>query len=164
MRNTAGLVVFSCCFFQAEDGIRDLVRSRGLGDVYKRQIEECAPIAAALDAAHGGTLYRDALTAAADALRAGDGLPSTRVLATMARDFDNSHNRFVLTQSERTRDTLLCLPFTTEVDARFRDQTQKSIDAQQTIETMDTLPFEDYPRPYPLSARPRPPAPSVHSE
>ena len=31
--------VFILCgfFFQAEDGIRDLVRSRGLGDVYKRQ-------------------------------------------------------------------------------------------------------------------------------
>ena len=29
-----------CVFFvQAEDGIRDLVRSRGLGDVYKRQLE-----------------------------------------------------------------------------------------------------------------------------
>ena len=30
---------FFCLFFfcQAEDGIRDLVRSRGLGDVYKRQ-------------------------------------------------------------------------------------------------------------------------------
>ena len=27
-------------FFQAEDGIRDLVRSRGLGDVYKRQDRE----------------------------------------------------------------------------------------------------------------------------
>ena len=30
-----------CCTlfcFQAEDGIRDLVRSRGLGDVYKRQV------------------------------------------------------------------------------------------------------------------------------
>ena len=26
--------------FQAEDGIRDLVRSRGLGDVYKRQAEK----------------------------------------------------------------------------------------------------------------------------
>ena len=26
-------------FFQAEDGIRDLVRSRGLGDVYKRQMQ-----------------------------------------------------------------------------------------------------------------------------
>ena len=32
-----------CVFiFQAEDGIRDLVRSRGLGDVYKRQEEDCA--------------------------------------------------------------------------------------------------------------------------
>ena len=29
-------------FFQAEDGIRDLVRSRGLGDVYKRQKEQFA--------------------------------------------------------------------------------------------------------------------------
>ena len=32
--------IMMCCvffFFQAEDGIRDLVRSRGLGDVYKRQ-------------------------------------------------------------------------------------------------------------------------------
>ena len=28
-------------FFQAEDGIRDLVRSRGLGDVYKRQVLTC---------------------------------------------------------------------------------------------------------------------------
>ena len=27
------------CFCQAEDGIRDLVRSRGLGDVYKRQVK-----------------------------------------------------------------------------------------------------------------------------
>ena len=31
-------------FFQAEDGIRDLVRSRGLGDVYKRQEETKATI------------------------------------------------------------------------------------------------------------------------
>ena len=42
------VVVF---FFQAEDGIRDLLRSRGLGDVYKRQVhgvpvEEVAFIAA----------------------------------------------------------------------------------------------------------------------
>ena len=29
--------MFVVFFFQAEDGIRDLVRSRGLGDVYKRQ-------------------------------------------------------------------------------------------------------------------------------
>ena len=36
------MAAFSCgvlFFFQAEDGIRDLVRSRGLGDVYKRQVQ-----------------------------------------------------------------------------------------------------------------------------
>ena len=40
------LYVFVCFFFfQAEDGIRDLVRSRGLGDVYKRQELICGRIA-----------------------------------------------------------------------------------------------------------------------
>eukprot|EP00657_Telonema_sp_P-1_P001931 TRINITY_DN1470_c0_g1_i1.p1 TRINITY_DN1470_c0_g1~~TRINITY_DN1470_c0_g1_i1.p1 ORF type:complete len:235 (-),score=52.12 TRINITY_DN1470_c0_g1_i1:340-1044(-) len=37
------LLCFTFClffFFQAEDGIRDLVPSRGLGDVYKRQLED----------------------------------------------------------------------------------------------------------------------------
>ena len=34
---------------QAEDGIRDLVRSRGLGDVYKRQMEDPRTISASLD-------------------------------------------------------------------------------------------------------------------
>ena len=42
------LVVLVCLFFQAEDGIRDLVRSRGLGDVYKRQLEPCVMCAGAL--------------------------------------------------------------------------------------------------------------------
>ena len=37
MRFLVTLIVFFF-FFQAEDGIRDLVRSRGLGDVYKRQL------------------------------------------------------------------------------------------------------------------------------
>ena len=32
-----GAIAVTNFFFQAEDGIRDLVRSRGLGDVYKRQ-------------------------------------------------------------------------------------------------------------------------------
>ena len=40
-------------FFQAEDGIRDLVRSRGLGDVYKRQAHHhAAHIAFALAHLH----------------------------------------------------------------------------------------------------------------
>ena len=38
------LCVCSVFFFQAEDGIRDLVRSRGLGDVYKRQGVVCKDV------------------------------------------------------------------------------------------------------------------------
>ena len=48
-----------CFFFQAEDGIRDLVRSRGLGDVYKRQ-GLCLPLGLGrdeLDRAQGGGGY-----------------------------------------------------------------------------------------------------------
>ena len=39
-------------FFQAEDGIRDLVRSRGLGDVYKRQVDRCPRYAGRNHAEH----------------------------------------------------------------------------------------------------------------
>ena len=41
-------VVSGIFFFQAEDGIRDLVRSRGLGDVYKRQPSSTPPIVRAV--------------------------------------------------------------------------------------------------------------------
>ena len=54
---------FVICFFQAEDGIRDLVRSRGLGDVYKRQVYDrdigqaahCLCLQAAADKDRGQT-------------------------------------------------------------------------------------------------------------
>ena len=51
-------MVVWCFFFQAEDGIRDLVRSRGLGDVYKRQVAvlavlESEDVVAVLDPAAG---------------------------------------------------------------------------------------------------------------
>ena len=41
-------------FFQAEDGIRDLVRSRGLGDVYKRQLLYAGILQRAARGALGG--------------------------------------------------------------------------------------------------------------
>ena len=49
-----GVVTVSVCLFlfQAEDGIRYLVRSRGLGDVYKRQFQhgaDCPQAGAAQD-------------------------------------------------------------------------------------------------------------------
>ena len=56
------VVIVVLFFFQAEDGIRDLVRSRGLGDVYKRQ---------QLVGAEGTHLVRDRGTRHRDARRAG---------------------------------------------------------------------------------------------
>ena len=51
------LVLFVCLgffFFQGEEGIGDLVRSGGLGDVYKRRVyEKAASLATALAAASG---------------------------------------------------------------------------------------------------------------
>ena len=47
------LCVVCCVFFlQAEDGIRDLVRSRGLGDVYKRQGEALGLMVGLLGTGH----------------------------------------------------------------------------------------------------------------
>ena len=42
-------------FFQAEDGIRDLVRSRGLGDVYKRQISDTASLILSISSSEGSS-------------------------------------------------------------------------------------------------------------
>ena len=36
-----GLAFLISCFFQAEDGIRYCLLSRGLGDVYKKQVLYC---------------------------------------------------------------------------------------------------------------------------
>ena len=55
-------------FFQAEDGIRDLVRSRGLGDVYKRQgwvYAAGALISGGLFLAEAHRLHRHAVLGAA---------------------------------------------------------------------------------------------------
>ena len=43
-------------FFQAEDGIRDLVRSRGLGDVYKRQTVHSGAASVNAEDATGGAV------------------------------------------------------------------------------------------------------------
>ena len=48
------IVVCRFFFFQAEDGIRDLVRSRGLGDVYKRQAQ-ITDVVCVIDRSEGGT-------------------------------------------------------------------------------------------------------------
>ena len=45
-------------FFQAEDGIRDLVRSRGLGDVYKRQDLHASNLIKAIREKDSSSIFR----------------------------------------------------------------------------------------------------------
>jgi glutamate--cysteine ligase len=116
-------------------------------------IAQCAPIAARLDAAHGNSLYSEALAAAETSLHKPDSLPSARVLAAMAQDYDKSFIRFVRAQSEKTRAKLLSLPFSDELNAHYRALTAQSIAEQKQIELLDSLPFEIYRQQYVAAER-----------
>jgi len=111
-------------------------------------LRECEPIAAALDAAHRCSAYRDALSAAAAAL-ANPGLtPSARILREMEQKHDNSYFHFAQAQSVRHQRTLLGLPLTSEVEARYTRMAAESLAAQRQIEAQDTLPFETFRQQY----------------
>ena len=107
-------------------------------------LAECAPIAAALDAAQGGTQYQRALAAAKAGLADAETLPSARVLAAMAQEFDNSFVKFARAQSLKTRAALQSPPLTVEQLARFTALSQQSVENQKKIQASDRLPFEEY--------------------
>ena len=107
-------------------------------------VARCAPIAAALDAAHGSRDYSAALAAASTGLNDASTLPSARVLAAMAKDHDNSFVKFVRAQSEKTKAHLQALPFSSDQQARFEKLSQQSMADQGKIEALDSMPFERY--------------------
>ena len=107
----------------------------------------------ALDAAQGGSDCQGGLQSAADRLARPDSTPSARVLAAMAKDFDNSFIRFVRAQAAQTRATLLALPFSDQQQAHFAALSQQSVAEQKKIEASDTLPFEIYREQYVSAAR-----------
>ena len=111
-------------------------------------VAECAPIAAALDAAHGGAHYREALESARVGLRDASTLPSARVLAVMAREHNNSFVSFVRAQSAKTQATLQALPYTDALHAHFTALSQQSVATQKQIEALDSMPFEVYRQQY----------------
>jgi glutamate--cysteine ligase len=114
-------------------------------------LDGCAPLAAALDAANQTTRYSHALAAARTSLQAPDSLPSARVLAVMAQDFDNSFVKFVKAQSEKTRAEFLAMPWTAEQQKRYEQMSAQSFADQKKIEAGDSMPFEVYRQQY-LSA------------
>ena len=107
-------------------------------------IDACAPIAVAMDAALGGSLYANAVSDARQSLQHPDTLPSARVLSTMASDFNHSFVGFVRAQSTKTQAHLLALPFTAEQQASFDAMSRESVAKQKRIEAADSVDFEAY--------------------
>ena len=114
----------------------------------RRVLGECEPIAEALDAARGGSAYRDAVAAAGAALDNPSLTPSARVLHDIAQGYGNSYLQFVLSHSRQYRADHLTLPFPANVESRFRRAAEDSLAEQQETEARDTVPFETFRQQY----------------
>ena len=123
-------------------------KEAALADWGAEVLAECAPIATALDTAHGGSRYADALAAANAVMASPETAPSARVLAAMAASHENSYVAFARTQSVKTKQSLLQLPFLPDQEARAKQQAEESIAEQKKIEAADTMPFEIYRQQY----------------
>jgi len=111
-------------------------------------LDECEPIAEALDAARGGSAYHDAVATAVAALRNPSLTPSARVLHEIGQGYEKSYLQFVLAHSRRYRTDHMTLPFPAEAEARFDRAAKDSLAEQQETETRDTVPFETFRRQY----------------
>jgi glutamate--cysteine ligase len=113
-----------------------------------RLLDECAPIAAALDAACGGGGHHAALAAAVRALDDPESLPSARVLREVRERHGGSYARFVLACSLRHRSALQGKPMPAEAAERLARLAEASLEQQRTLEAADTIPFETFRRQY----------------
>ena len=123
-------------------------REVSLSDWALQLLDECEPIAAALNASHGSTDYSAALAAARAGLAAMDTLPSARVMATLQSDFADSYTGFIRAQSVQTQQHLLALPWSAEQQAAFESMARESIEKRSRIEAADTEDFESFRQAY----------------
>jgi glutamate--cysteine ligase len=114
----------------------------------KEILEECEPIAAALDSALGGAAYRDALAASIGVMREPDTAPSARVLHAMERNHGNSYVSFVLAMSLLHQGSLKNSPVPPDAMARLARMAEESLGEQKKIEAADSVDFETYRRRY----------------
>ena len=111
-------------------------------------LAQCAPIAQALDAAHGGAAHAEALAHAHTLLKDPSLTPSARVLSALARNHDNVYLRFGLVQSLLHAGHLRGLPFSPAAKRQFEALAERSLAEQKRIEAADTLDFESYRKRY----------------
>lgn len=134
----------------AEDGRNTAIRLDRAGkpvapsDWGDELLQECEPIAEALDAAHGAARYREVLEDARRALRELSSLPSARVLQEMERAHGGSFAEFALAQSRRHRDDLSARALPAKAEERYAMLAAQSLEEQRRIEASDDVPFEAY--------------------
>jgi glutamate--cysteine ligase len=115
----------------------------------KQLLDDCVPIARALDAAHGGgSAYLDAIAGAAVIVSNPNAAPSARVLHAMARNHDNSYVRFALAESLLHAGSLRGLPLEAEAKQRFERFAAESLAEQRRLEGADTVDFETFRQQY----------------
>ncbi|WBY00974.1 glutamate--cysteine ligase [Ramlibacter tataouinensis] len=119
-----------------------------LADWARELLEAFAPVAAALDAAHGSSDHADALRAARATVDDPGLLPSARVLDVTRQDYGGSFLAFVRAQSQQIHAKLLALPLSASEQARFEALARRSLQEQHAIEARDTLSFEAYRQQY----------------
>jgi len=120
----------------------------GLAEWGRQVIEECEPIAVALDRLHGGAAFRDALLSAGVVVANPSNAPSARVLHAMERNHGNSYVRFVLAESLLHAGSLRGLPLHPDARARFERLASESIEEQRRLEAADKVDFETFRRQY----------------
>ena len=111
-------------------------------------LTEYAPIAKALDTAHGGSAYHEALVAAVRVVSDPTLLPSARVLNEMQQRYDGSYFRFALAYSLRHKVDVQREPLAGDLEARFARMASESLDKQRVIEAEDKISFEQYRQQY----------------
>jgi len=111
-------------------------------------LDECEPIAAALDAGHRSSAYRDALSAARATLRTPDLTPSARLLEDVKGAHLGSCVSFGLSQSVRHAEAVRSLQLAAGLRARYAQMAQASLAEQSRIEAQDSEPFETYRQKY----------------
>lgn len=119
-------------------------REVGLAEWGTAVVDECEPIAAALDAAEGGHAHRDALTEARRRLADPGETPSARVLREVRGEHRDSLHGFALARSLANRAAVLALPANAAARSRYESMARTSLDAQREIEASDRCAFEEY--------------------
>jgi glutamate--cysteine ligase len=120
----------------------------GLREWGEKLLAECAPVAAAVDAALGGNAFREAHAKQVVVMRDPMLVPSARVLVEMQRSHQGSYTDFACELSRKHRAALMAQEFPREEEERFARLAAESIEKQKQIEAGDTLPFEEYRKKY----------------